>query len=270
MPVLNEQTFGEAPYTVPPAPDGATQFAFNLRGYVFGIRLIRVSYLGYEAPGSYAAYVDLKTSGLGALLKKLDIWAVTRGIVREDGSLRPSWHVQQNTDKKNRRVEMNYDDEGELVDVQIVPALGSQGVPPASPEERFDAFDTVSILLHMARKGREDANALCEGAVPVFDSKQRYDLRLEPVGTARAKFLGGKSETIHCHAYYEPVSGFDPEDLPDAEEAGTPVDVYFDYVPEADMYVPVRFTYKISGFTAVIKMTDRLFVLPDGTVLNEG
>ncbi|MGB3456907.1 MAG: DUF3108 domain-containing protein [Litorimonas sp.] len=270
MPVLNAQTFGDVPYEVPPAPDGATQFDFDLKGYVFGIRLIRVNYMGYEAEDSYAAYVDLKTSGLGALLKKLDIWAVTRGRILVDGNLQPVWHVQQNTDKKNRRVEMNYDAEGQLVDVQIVPALGSQGVPPASPQERFDAFDTVTILLHMARKGRTDPTALCAGSVPVFDSKQRYDLRLEPVGERRVKFLGDRRDTVHCHAFYEPVSGFDPEDLPDAEEAGTPVDVYFDYVPEADMYVPVRFTYRISGFTAVIKMTERMFALPDGTVLRDG
>ncbi|MEM7728896.1 MAG: DUF3108 domain-containing protein [Pseudomonadota bacterium] len=270
MPVLNAQTFGDDPYIVPPAPARSTQFAFTLKGYVFGLRLIRVGYLGYEAGETYAAYTDLKTSGLGALLKKLDIWAVTRGRILPDGRLRPDFHVQQNTDKKNRRVEMNYDDAARLVDVRIVPPLGSQGVPPATPKERFEALDTVSILLHMARRGRGDADALCAGSVPVFDSKQRYDLRLKPVGTARVKFLGDKDETVHCHAYYEPVSGFDPEDLPDAEEAGTPVDVYFRYVPEVDMHVPVRFTYKISGFTAVIKMTDMLLIAPDGTVVREG
>jgi hypothetical protein len=268
MPVLNEQTFGDAPYIVPDAPEGSTQFAFTLKGYVFGLRLIKASYLGYESDAAYAAYTDMRTSGLGALLKKLDIWAVSRGIVRPDGTLRPDFHVQQNTDKKNRRVEMNYDNAAETIDVNIVPRLGSQGVPAASPEERFAAYDTVTALLHMTRKGRQDADSLCVGSVPIFDSKQHYNLRLAPVGTSRVKFLGDKQEAIHCYAYYEPVSGFDPEDLPDEEEAGTPIDIYFQYYPEVDMHVPVRFAYRISSFKAVIKMTGLIFVTPEGEVIN--
>lgn len=269
MNVLNDQTFGDVPYRVPGAPDEATQFAFNLKGYVFGIRLIKASYLGYATETDYAAYTDMKTSGLAALLKKMDIWAVTRGTVGADGSLRPTYHVQQNTDKKNRRVEMNYDNTANSIDVNIIPRLGSQGVPPASPAQRFAAYDTVTALLHMMRKGRQNADALCTGSVPIFDSKQHYNLRLAPVGTAKVKFLGDKDQTIHCYAYYEPVAGFDPEDLPDAEEAGTPIDIYFQYYPEVDMHVPVRFAYRISSFKAVIKMTGLIFMTPDGTVITD-
>lgn len=267
MSVLNEQTFGDMPYVIPAPPEGATQFAFTLKGYVFGIRLVKASYLGFEAEQDYAVYTDMKTSGLAALLQKLDIWAVTRGTVMADGSLRPDFHVQQNTDKKNRRVEMTYDNAARSVDVTIVPRLGSQGTPPASPAERYSAHDTPTALLQMMRRGRTDAASLCTGKVPIFDSKQHYNLRLSPVGTEKVKFLGDKDQTIHCYAYYEPVSGFDAEDLPDAEESGTPIDIYFKYYPEVDMHVPVRFAYRISSFKAVIKMTDLIIVTPEGNVI---
>lgn len=267
MPVLNAQNLSDTTYNVPVAPEGSTQFSFNLKGYVFGIRLIKASYLGYETDRTYAAYSDMRTAGLGALVKKMDIWAVTRGTVLPNGTLRPDFHVQQNTDKKNRRVEMNYDNVARSVDVQIVPRLGSQGVPAATPQERYSANDTITALLQMTRKGRQNAASLCTGAVPIFDSKQHYNLRLTPVGTEKVKFLGDKQPAIHCYAYYEPVSGFDPEDLPDAEEAGTPVDVYFQYYPEVDMHIPVRFAYRISSFKAVIKMTDLMLVTPEGDII---
>jgi hypothetical protein len=270
MPDLNEQTFGDTDYVIPPAPEDATQFAFTLKGYVFGLRLIKANYRGYETEREYAAYTDLRTSGLGALLKSLDIWSVTRGRMTDTGQMRPDVHLQQNTNEKNRRVEMVYNHSEQRVDVAIDPPLGSQGEPPATPEERYGAFDTVSILLHMARKGRLDPDALCRDRLPVFDSKQHYNLRFEPVGTDRVKFLDDRQSAIHCHAFYEPVSGFDPEDRPSAEEAGTPIDVYFKYFPETDMHVPVRFTYKISGFTAVIKMTELTFITPDGTRIERG
>ena len=260
--VLNAQTYPDStPYVVPPAPAGATQFAFSMKGYVFGFRVVRASYVGYTGDTDYVAYADVRTSGLGALLKKMEIWSVSRGRVLPGGELRPTFHVQQNTDKKNRRVEMNYG--ASAVDVDIRPPLGSQGVPPATPDERFNALDTVTALLHMTRRGEE----VCSGSVPVFDSKQRYNLRLAPVGEARVKYLGDKQAATHCHVYYEPIAGYDPEDLPSAEEESTPVDVYFRYYPEVDMHVPVRFAYKVSGFTAVIKMSDLVLVTPDGDIL---
>ncbi|GLQ21920.1 DUF3108 domain-containing protein [Algimonas porphyrae] len=265
--VLNDQNLGERQWIVPAPSADANQFAFTMKGYVFGIKLLNVSYFGYEDTQDYAAYADIRTSGLGALLKKMDIWSVTRGRITGDGDLRPDFHVQQNTDKKNRRVEMVYDNDAAEVTVDIVPPLGSQGIPPATPDERFAAYDTITALLHMTRKGRQDAASLCSGRVPVFDSKQHYNLRLSPVGDARVKYLGDKQTAIHCHAYYEPISGFDPEDLPDAEEAGTPVDIYFNYYPDIDMHVPVRFAYRISSFKAIIKMTGLVMVTPDGEVI---
>lgn len=260
---LNAQTFGETPYIVSPPSNNATQFAFSLKGYVFGLRLMRTDYFGYIDDDRYAVYTDIRTSGLGALLKTLEIWSVTKGQVHEDGTLRPQVHIQQNLNTKNRRVEMIYDDEARSVETTILPPLGSQGIPPASPEQRYSALDTVTAMLHMTRKGRPSADDLCKGSVPVFDSKQHYMLRLEPVGQARVKYLGEKQEAIHCHVYYEPVSGYDPEDKPSDEEAATPIHLYFAYNVAADMHIPVRFTYKISGFTAVIKMSDLRVMTPD-------
>lgn len=261
MAVLNDQNLGERQYIVPPPSAAATQFSFTLKGYVFGIRLVRANFTGYVDERDYAAYTDVKTSGLGALLKSLEIWSVTRGRVSSDGDLRPDFTVQQNLNKKNRRVEMNYDHASANVDIQIVPPNGSFGTPPATRDQQYLSYDAVTALLQITRKGRQSEAELCQGSVPVFDSKQHYNLRLEPAGPdsvnyRRVKYLGKKQRAIHCHIYYEPVSGFDPEDLPSPEEAQTPISVYFRYAEDAQMHVPVRFTYKISGFTAVVKLDE--------------
>jgi len=74
--------------------------------------------------------------------------------------------------------------------------------------------------------------------------------------------MGYKSETISCDVYYEPISGFDPEDLPDDDESSTPVNVYFKHYPELGLYIPIRFTYKISAITAVLKVDEMQYILP--------
>ena len=234
---------------------GETAFDFKLSGYVFGIKMIKARYKGEYNSEEYTVFSDLKTSGLGALLKKLRIWAVTDGRYDPSG-MYPLSHTQQNLDKKSRRVEMRYDYGAERVSVDINPPIGSQGVPPASPEERFSADDVMSAILNMMMRGHAVDGEFCTGGVRVFDSKQHYNLRMERSGNKTVNFDGQKYDTLRCLVYYEPINGFDPEDLPSTEEGGTPVTVYFRHDPELGLYIPLRFTYKISGFKAVIKLKD--------------
>jgi len=258
---LNEQNLSETSYTLPSPDENATQFRFVLKGYVFGLRMIRAHYSGWYNQNSYAIYADIKTSGLGALLKKLEIWAVTLGQ-NTPTDLNPIFHVQQNLDKKNRRVEMNYTNPAGPVDVNIIPTLGSQGIPPATPEERFAADDTLSAILNLMMRGWGDKGEVCDGTLKVFDSKQHYGLRMEPDGTKRLKFDGEKFDALRCNIYYEPISGFDPDDLPEDEESATPVKVYFQHRPELGLYIPIRFTYKISAIKAVIVLDEAQIIIP--------
>jgi len=50
-------------------------------------------------------------------------------------------------DKKNRRVEMNYHNNRGYIHVAIDPPIGSQGIPAATPAERFAADDTVTYKI---------------------------------------------------------------------------------------------------------------------------
>lgn len=265
MAVLNDGNIMKKTYSVPAPSAAATEFDFKLKGYVFGLRMIKANYTGWYDDKTYAAYTDLKTSGLGALLKKLEIWAVTTGSYTKSG-LTPDFHIQQNMDKKNRRVEMNYDNNLRKINVAIDPPLGSQGIPPATPAERYSADDTISAVLNLMMRGQKIDGPVCSGNVRVFDSKQHYNLRMERAGTKRVKFNGDKVDTIRCHVYYEPISGFDPEDLPDAEEGSTPIKIYMKEFSELGLYVPVRFTYKISSIKAVIKLDEMMIKQPSGLV----
>jgi len=234
-------------------PAGTTTFNVKLKGYVFGLRVMKANISGGVAKDSYSVRADLFTSGIGAFLKKFQIWATTTGYI-DDNGLRPAQHIQQNLDKKNRRVEMNY--AKDTVNVSIVPRLGSLGKPPATEKQKFESDDTLSAVLNMMMRGFKFTDEPCVGTIPVFDSKQHYLLRLEQAGTRRIKQKGFKGDTIRCLVYYEAVSGYDPEDLPSEEEAAAPVTVYLARHEDVGLYIPVRMVYKISMFKAVIKARD--------------
>jgi len=229
---------------------GPTVIKVQLKGYVFGFRVMKTNVVGALTENSYSMRADLFTSGLGALLKKFQIWATTTGTIDENG-LNPIQHIQQNLDKKNRRVKMNY--KADTIDISIVPRLGSQGKPPATKAQRFESDDVLSAVLNMMMRGFRFTDEPCVGTIPVFDSKQHYLLRMERIADKRIKQKGFKGDTIGCNVYYIPVSGFDPEDLPSEEEAATPVKIYLAKFDEVGLYIPVRMSYKISIFKAVIK-----------------
>ena len=251
---------------LPAAPEGAVELDVNLNGYVLGLKMIDADYDGWVGPDTYALRSDLSTAGLGALLKKLRIWAVTYGRVDANG-LHPEMQLQQNRDKKRRRVEMDYDYPARKVEVSVIPPNGSQGVPPASGPERFAAEDTLTALLHIMARRSLWGEAPCQGAVPVFDSKQHYRLRLADRGIIDDRKMGDYRGPIRrCDIYYEPVSGFDPEDLPDSEEGATPVKVWMGDIGGYD--IPLKFSYKISGFKATIKVDELDMRLPDGRVIS--
>ena len=235
------------------ANDEVTEVEVFLKGYVFGLRIAKVKYQTGFTDDEYYSLASMKTSGLGAFLKKWAIWSISTGSFNGQDIV-PATHLQQNLNKKNRRVEMAYG--ADKVDISIVPPLGSQGVPPASPKERFESDDTLSVLLKLTMGGFKTGDKVCDGTVPVFDSKQHYNLRMERDGEKYIKQKGFKGDTIRCKIYYEAVSGYDPEDLPSEEEAATPVTVYLSRNDDAQIYIPVKMVYKISGFSAVIKTRD--------------
>jgi len=248
--------YPDAKYIAPVAPaPGQTGFDFKLKGYVFGIKMISARYKGLMDDREYSVYSDIKTSGLGAMLKKMRIWSTTEGRFDRSG-VYPIDHTQQNLDKKSRRVEMDYDYSAGNVAVSVIPRNGSQGIPPASPSEKFNSDDVISAILKMMMTGYGVDGEVCNDMVKVFDSKQHYALRMQKIEDIRYKYDGERYPGVKCHVYYEPISGFDPEDLPDMEEGGTPVVVYFIDRPDYGIWMPAKFTYKISGFKAVIKVKD--------------
>ena len=262
--------YDQAWHNFPKPERGDTHFSFKIKGYVLGIKMISGHYEGVigseNATGKtkYAVRTKIRSSGLGAMLKKLNIWSITKGHFTKD-KFTPDTHVQQNLERRARRVEMSYDNLAETIDVGITPPVSTQGVELPSMAERYNGTDAVTTFLNMMVRSpseltdptkRRFNEHLCEGDINVFDSKQHYALRMNRNGTKRSRFLGKRVEAIRCMVHYVPINGFRAKDLPSDEEKSTPVKVYLSYVPELDLYVPFRFSYKISSIRAIVRVSD--------------
>ena len=234
------------------APAGAPELRLTAR-YAGSVLAFRVGAIEVDAViegTGYAARTRVEAAGLAALFADFEIDAEVAGEAAAQG-WRPTRyaHVERNGDKV-RRVEVGFGT-GRAEPV-VTPPFGSLGDPPASPADRAGVIDPVTAVFFLAEAFAARGEAGCSGRLPVFDGKQRYDLRLEARGESRVRTRAWRGMARVCDAYYEPVSGYDPEDYPSEREMRRPLTLWLAPFHDGAVWVPVRARTR-AGFGATVE-----------------
>lgn len=206
-------------------------------GSVLILKVANISLTAGFNDGVYSAAATFESGGLLRWFDDTNIEATTNGY-RQADALHPYRYEHINhASNKGRVVGINFENDVAMPDVQ--PPFGSMGEPPASDEDRAGALDPISTLLSLMTSLPTDENGVCEGRLPVFDGKARYDLRFNNLGLDDVNTRAWSGEAIRCQAFIEPISGYDPGDRPDEEETNRPVTIWL--APVDGVHVPVRF-----------------------------
>lgn len=203
---------------------------------IFQVADIVVS--GTFNPDTYQASARFTAAGLAALFTDADIEAGVSGY-RTGAQLQPWRYSHMNhASSKNRTVGINFPDGVATADIN--PPFGSMGEPPATEEERAGAADPLTTLLSVGLGAVRDGDVHCEGTMPVFDGKARYNLRFEYGGMDSIRTRAWSGRAAVCHAYYEPIAGYDADEFPSEEDIDRPITMWFAPVNGGQMHVPVR------------------------------
>ena len=147
------------------------------------------------------------------------------GAVGADGKLRPRSYRHQGG-KRNRVVTVDFGDRA--VTTTANPAMG-MGVPPASPAQKLNTVDQVTMMASMMVVA---ANP-CNQSVRVFlEGRTRFDLNLSPNGNQNVNLTGFRGSAIRCSVRFTPIAGF--PDLMDA------TNMTFLFAPTNGVFVPVQ------------------------------
>ena len=218
------------------------QNAFSLSArYSSRVLIFPVGDITFEArlaENSYSASTRIEAAGLAALFTDFDINAEVQGYL--DGTAaEPSRYAHvERTGRKVRSVEVSFP-EG-VARPAVEPPFGSWGVPPASEDDRTGAIDPMSAFVALSEQLNRDEGRGCAGVLPVFDGKSRYNLRLENRGQDRIRTRGWRGQAILCDIWYEPISGYDPEDYPSERELSQPLRIWLAPIEGGRYYLPVR------------------------------
>tara|TARA_R110002073_G_scaffold328354_2_gene509546 strand:+ start:2270 stop:3091 length:822 start_codon:yes stop_codon:yes gene_type:complete len=222
----------------PVSQASATQFSAVYSGSVLIFQVADITVSGRVADESYSANARFRAAGLAALFTDADIEAEVSGYNGATG-LRP-WQYRHlnHASSKNRVIEINFPDG--VAEPNINPPFGSMGEPPASTAQRTNAIDPLTGMFALATSFAGNDGAPCQGRIPVFDGKARYNLRLESHGTDRVRNRAFRGDALVCHAYYEPIAGYDPEDQPTERDIADPVVLWLAPYQDGSVYFPVR------------------------------
>jgi hypothetical protein len=158
-------------------------------------------------PTAFNAAAHIKTYGLLALFRKINLNAITQGRF-ERGVAQPHEFSYLNTDgKKDRKVSAIWTPTD--VATQSAPAFKTMGDPAATREQRLEAADPLTILTRMTvlPVGAKP----CEGVSQFYDGKQRYNIEYSPKGEARPDGREQKLgivTSLQCTVHYQEVAGF--------------------------------------------------------------
>jgi hypothetical protein len=206
-------------------------------GSVFFLSVADISLSARFSDVDYAAAATFESAGLLRWFDDTNIEATAVGYRGESGLLPYRYEHINYASEKGRVVGIDFPQRVATPDVN--PPFGSMGEPPASEEERAGALDPITVMLGLTLAMPGGSDTPCTGTLPVFDGKARYDLRLENQGVDEVRTGAWRGEAIECHAYLEPISGYDPGDRPTEEDVARPVRIWL--APVDGIHVPVRF-----------------------------
>jgi len=156
---------------------------------------------------SFQASAHIKTSGILALFKKINLRAEAAGKLDNAVALPRTFTYQNNDGHKNRRVSAIWSP-GD-VETESQPRYPNLGDPPATREQKLEAADPLTILTRITVLPQADKP--CQGVAQFFDGKQRYDVEYSFRGAAqpddRERRLGITS-AVRCALTYREVAGF--------------------------------------------------------------
>jgi Protein of unknown function (DUF3108) len=201
----------------------AIQYNLIAKGINVGTGTYSFSFSG----DTYRGTASHRLTGLARQLagSRQDFNYSVSGVIGEDGKLRPRSYRHQGG-KRNRVVTVDFGDRA--VTTTANPPMG-MGVPPATPAQKLNTVDQVTMMASMMTVG---ANP-CNQSVRVFlEGRTRFDLNLSPSGTQNVNLAGFRGSAIRCAVRLNPIAGF-----PDPMDA---TNLTFLFAPTAGVFVPVQ------------------------------
>lgn len=245
------------PAAVPESPR-TLQLAYQV--YAGGLHIFDFDVDLSLKPDGYAIAAAGETRGMVGWIYRWTIRMAAEGA-KQDGDLRPR-RYDTVTDWQNqpKSMRLSFLPQGRYDVARVPPETADpndEGELPARLPE--DVVDPLSLAVIATRTLAETGR--CDQALPVFDGKRRYDIRIADLGPGqvqRNRYSIYHGPAVRCRFAMERISGFSKKRRYSSqwdEETDAPPIVWMATVRDGFPPVPVRYEGAIALGSIVIHLT---------------
>ena len=192
---------------------------------------------------------DYKLTGtvkLSAALKIILKWkgrTSAMGTLTSDGPNPENFSYEVRARKKVRKVDLKFEP-GTAQKFSVEPPLKTRKRVPVSADQVAEALDPLSgLILLSARRSDFPNRNICNQQLPIFDGKERYDLKLSYKKSARIELVGKKTRyngrAYVCSVEYVAISGHKQKDeMVKQLNAEKGMEVWLVPESKSEMYIP--------------------------------
>lgn len=180
--------------------------------FVGGIYASGADFTVALAPSSYDVALRFAIDGWASRLVEGTMSAYSRGNLVATGVQPIEAGSSSKWNRKERLIALRYSADGGVELARAVPPVGDggKGVPD---EHRRNTFDLSSAILALVKGFEKGGN--CNGTLPVFDGRKRYDLVVEDLGADtldRSRYSMFHGPAHACKVSWDRITRFNNDD----------------------------------------------------------
>ncbi len=211
-----------------------------------------------RAQDRYRVDVTVESAGMIGRLFPFKLSARTRGTRPAESRDDPrpdEYEVRSQWRDQDRLVAIRYQDQAKPL-VRVDPPAEDDNRDPVPMEQIVGTVDPMSAVLALLEQTATQGR--CQGEIPVFDGRRRYDMVVRHIGPAEvsaSSYSPYAGPAVECRAGMKRIGGF-WHNTDDDEHKYRELRIFLAPVLEDVPPVPVRLEARNDFFSVIIHMVD--------------
>jgi len=229
--------FGQGAVSVP-----ADEFRARYLVSLVGLNIGEVAAAGTLGSSSYRVSLNVKLTGIAAVISNLKLALAASGAVHGDGLVPTTYATTSTNSQGVRTVRMSLES-GNVKSVEIVPPFEDKpGRIPVSEAHKRNVLDPTSALVMFVPKDEPLVGpAACNRTIPIYDGYVRFNITLHYLETRQVSVAGYSGPVSVCRVRYTPISGHSRDSKSTKFMAeNRDIEAWLAPVPHAHVVVPLH------------------------------
>jgi hypothetical protein len=205
VPALAGAAFLSLTTALPAAADGGARLKYDV--WAGGVRILEAEITIRTSGQRYRMDMEAELVGPPSWVEDYKLESYSEGVLGEAGPQPEIYRLESEEDDEDHWVQLAYANGMPIVEADT--NLEKKRREPVAEALKQDSVDPLTGLLSLVLQAA--AGNACEGQVPVFDGRRRFDVSLTDAGAgevAKSRINAYEGPTRRCEVSLTPIAGY--------------------------------------------------------------